>query len=156
MHFKYAHQNTQSLTNRSDNDIVLVQSVKDIKVGVRMCKDFEEFPDKHFFGRVTKHFVAENLWHVNYDDGDEEDMTDQEVLDAVNLCMTLYASDKSADNHDTPNRTTPVATSVTPDTSHEQNAVKTLGCVFKKLVIKTPFKIPFQDTLFSRFVDTLS
>ena len=75
-HEKY-HQNTQPLTIRSGNDIVLFQSIKEIVIGTRVCSLFDECLDKNFFGNVTHHFAEENLWH---DDGDEEDMN---VLDAA-------------------------------------------------------------------------
>ena len=51
---------------------------------------FNDYPDENFFRTVTKHFCEENLCHFIYDDGDEEDMTDREVLDAVNLVRTLF------------------------------------------------------------------
>ena len=78
---------------------------------------FDEFPVKIFLGNVTQQFPGGNLWHVNYDDGDEEDMNEQEVLDADNLCLTLYAKDNSEDSHDTPIRTTPADVLPTTETS---------------------------------------
>ena len=83
----------------------ILTSVKDVFVGARACSLFDEYPDQNFFGAVTEHFAEENLWHVIYDDGDEEDMTDTEVLDAVNLARTLFAEDPNNSNHDTPTRT---------------------------------------------------
>lgn len=82
-----------------------------------MCNTFEEHPGEFFFGKITVHFTEENLWHVNYDDGDEEDLNMQEVLDAANLAITLYAQDDSTSGHDTPNLTTPVTASITAVTS---------------------------------------
>ena len=95
----------------------IFQSIKEIVIGTRVCSLFDEFPGKNFFGNVTHHFVEENLWHVNYDDGDEEDMSEQEVLDAANLCLTLYAEDNSKGSQDSPIRTTPVNVSTTTETS---------------------------------------
>ena len=78
----------QPLTIRSDNDIVLFKSIKEIVVDTRLCSLFDEFPGKNCFGNVTHHFAEENPWHVNYDDGDVQDMSEQEVLDAANLWLT--------------------------------------------------------------------
>ena len=91
----------------------ILTSVKDVFVGARACSLFDEYPDENFFGTVTKHFSEENLWHVIYDDGDAEDMTDKEVLDAVNLVRTLYCENTKNNSHDTPTRTTPVTQPVT-------------------------------------------
>ena len=44
-------------------------------------------------------------------------MNEQEVLDADNLCLTLYAKDNSEDSHDTPIRTTPADVLPTTETS---------------------------------------
>ena len=117
MYGKYGHNNARPLTIRCDADVELFQSVKEIAIGTRVCSLFDEFPGQNFFGNLTQHFAEENLWHVRYDDGDEEDMDEQEVLDAANLCLTLYAEDHSEGSHDTPNRTTPAAGSPTTDAS---------------------------------------
>ena len=109
LHCKFDHQNSQPLKNRSNNDIALLKTVEDIAVGTRVCNTFKEYPGQFFFGEVTAHFPAENLWHVNYDDEDEEDLTNQEVLDAANLAITQRAKINSTCNHSTPNRTTPAA-----------------------------------------------
>ena len=44
-------------------------------------------------------------------------MNEQEVLDADNLCLTLYTKDNSEDSHDTPIRTTPADVLPTTETS---------------------------------------
>ena len=88
---------------------MLLESVEDITVGTRVCNTFEEYPGENFFGKVTEHFREENLWYVVYYDGDEEDMTDQEVLDAANLTLKLQADVDSSFSYDTPNRSNPSA-----------------------------------------------
>ena len=101
---------------------MLLDNIKDVHVGLRVCSLFDEFPGRNFFDTVTDHFAAENLWHVIYEDGDEEDMDDQEVLYAVNLARTLYLEDKDKDSHDTPTRTTPVVTDTSPPTSENSTS----------------------------------
>ena len=88
---------------------MVLDNVKDITVGTRVCSHFDKYPGQNFFGQITERFDEENLWHVIYDDGDEEDLANEEVLDAVNLAMTLYREDPSADSNDPPTPITPAA-----------------------------------------------
>ena len=44
-------------------------------------------------------------------------MDEQEVLDAVNLCLTLYAEDSSEDSHNTTIRVAPADVTPTTETS---------------------------------------
>ena len=81
------------------------------------CAIRSRITPEFFFDKVTAHFPKENLCHINHDDGDEEDLDDQEVLDAVNLVITLYSQDISTDSHDIPNRVTPTTTSVSSVTT---------------------------------------
>ena len=88
---------------------MVLDNVKDITVGTRVCNTFEEYPGENFFGKVTDYFREENLWHVVYYDGDEEDMSAKEVLDAANLALKLQAEADSSVSYDTPNRSPPSA-----------------------------------------------
>ena len=107
---------------------MLLESVEDITVGTRVCSHFDKYPGQNFFGQITERFDEENLWHVIYDDGDEEDLANEEVLDAVNLAMTLYREDPSADSNDPPTPITPAAgatsSTTTETTADRQRALQ--------------------------------
>jgi hypothetical protein len=48
---------------------------------------------KLFFGTVTEYRKEQSWWHVEYDDGDDEDMSTEELLP----CLKLYNKNKSKD-----------------------------------------------------------
>jgi hypothetical protein len=48
---------------------------------------------KLFFGTVTEYLEEHSWWHVEYDDGDNEDMSSEELLPY----LKLYAENKSED-----------------------------------------------------------
>ena len=58
---KYAHTNAHALTYSDASDVQLVESVKDVSVGARVCSLFNEYPGQNFFDKVTEHFAEENL-----------------------------------------------------------------------------------------------
>lgn len=62
----------------------------------RVCKFFGEDETDLFFGVVTSYNEKVKFWHVDYDDGDEEEFD----LDDVNKGIDLYARNKDLD----PNR----------------------------------------------------
>jgi hypothetical protein len=52
-----------------------------------------------FFGTVTKYVKEEKWWHIEYDDGDNEDMSVNELL----THLELYAANKSSDTNNPKN-----------------------------------------------------
>ena len=57
-------------------------SLNDIQIGTKIDK---EFGGEIFTGEVVEHFAAENLYAVVYTDGDQEDLSSQEVVECSNL-----------------------------------------------------------------------
>ena len=52
------------------------------------------FDDQLFAGYVTLHYPADgtqlaDLWHIEYEDGDEEDMTYEEVIEGMKRVADL-------------------------------------------------------------------
>jgi hypothetical protein len=63
----------------------------------RIAKYFEIDENKMalFFGTVTKYVHEEKWWHVEYDDGDNEDMSVNELM----THLELYEANKSSDTN---------------------------------------------------------
>ena len=65
-------------------------SLNDIQVGTKITKEFD---GEIFTGEVVEHFATENLYHaVVYTDGDQEDLSSQEVVECSNLFRTQHPS----------------------------------------------------------------
>jgi hypothetical protein len=68
-------------------------------IGKRIAKHFEIEDDQGrkvmdlFFGTVKEYVEMDSWWHVEYDDGDNEDLSDSEL----HTHIQLYDENKSAD-----------------------------------------------------------
>ena len=64
--------------NGSDAEVSRIQCV----VGTKVIKVFD---DEVYVGTVTKVFDDDQLWHIQYEDGDTEDMDGEEIEHARRL-----------------------------------------------------------------------
>ena len=56
---------------------------------------------KTFIGKVTAVYADDKLWHVRYDeDGDEEDLNSQEIVDACQRYCEVTCDDDADDIDD--------------------------------------------------------
>ena len=72
-----------------------------IRVGTRVAKEFvTETGEKTFFGKVTAVYKDDKLWHVRYEDGDEEDLNSQEIVDVCQRYCDITHDDDDCDDDD--------------------------------------------------------